>query len=70
MGENRVKVTMEVTVEVTMEVTMEVMVEVTMEVTVEVTVEVTEVTRLTRGRYPSSDLECLSRQDSEDIAHC
>ena len=51
-------------------VTVEVAVEVTVKVTVEVTVEVTEVTRLTRGRYPSSDLECLSRQDSEDIAHC
>ena len=28
------------------------------------------VVRLTRGRYPPSDLECLSRQDSENIAHC
>ena len=45
-------------------------VKVTMVVTVEVTVEVTEVTSLTRGRYPSSDLECLSRQDSKNIAHC
>ena len=26
--------------------------------------------RSTRGRYPPSDLECLSRQDSENIAHC
>ena len=24
----------------------------------------------TRGRYPSSYLECLSHQDSENIAHC
>ena len=47
-----------------MEVTVKVKVEVTMEVTVEVTVERTEVTSLTRGRYPSSDLECWSRQDS------
>ena len=31
---------------------------------------VTGVVRLTRGRYPPSDLECLSRQDSENIAHC
>ena len=31
---------------------------------------VTGVVRLTRGRYPPSDLECLSRQDYEDIAHC
>ena len=31
---------------------------------------VTRVVRLTRGRYPPSELECLSRQDSENIAHC
>ena len=31
---------------------------------------VTGVVRLTRGRYPPSDLECLSRQDSENIALC
>ena len=31
---------------------------------------VTGVVRLTRGRYPPSDLECLSPQDSENIAHC
>ena len=31
---------------------------------------VTGVVRLTKGRYPPSDLECLSRQDSENIAHC
>ena len=31
---------------------------------------VTGVVRLTRGRYPPSDLECLSRQDSENIAQC
>ena len=31
---------------------------------------VTGVVRLTRGRYPPSDLECLSCQDSENIAHC
>ena len=30
----------------------------------------TDVTGLTRGRYPPSDLECLSRQDSENIALC
>ena len=29
--------------------------------------EVIEVTRLIKGRYPPSDLECLSRQDSENI---
>ena len=23
-----------------------------------------------QGGYPPSDLECLSRQDSENIAHC
>ena len=28
------------------------------------------VVRLTRGRYPTSYLECLSHQDSENIAHC
>ena len=28
-----------------------------------------EVTRLTKGRYPLSDLECLSDRDSENIAH-
>ena len=26
--------------------------------------------RLTRGRYPPSFLECLSHQDSENIVHC
>ena len=31
---------------------------------------VARVVRLTRGRYPPSELECLSRQDSENIAHC
>ena len=28
------------------------------------------VVRLTRGRYPPSDLDCMRRQDSENIAHC
>ena len=28
------------------------------------------VVKLTRGRYPTSYLECLSHQDSENIAHC
>ena len=32
--------------------------------------DATGVVRMTRGRYPPSDLECLSRQDSENIAHC
>ena len=31
---------------------------------------VTGVVRLTKGRYPPSYLECLSHQDSENIAHC
>ena len=31
---------------------------------------VTVVVRLTRGRYPPSDLDCLSCQDSKNIAHC
>ena len=31
---------------------------------------VTGVVRLTKGRYPPSYLECLSRQDSENITHC
>ena len=31
---------------------------------------VTGVVRLTRGRYTLSYLECLSHQDSENIAHC
>ena len=31
---------------------------------------VTGVVRLTRGRYPPSDLDCMRRQDSENIAHC
>ena len=31
---------------------------------------VTGVVRLTSGRYPPSYLECLSHQDSENIAHC
>ena len=30
----------------------------------------TGVVKLTRGRYPPSDLDCLSRQDSKNIAHC
>ena len=30
----------------------------------------TDVTGLTRRRYPPSDLECLSRQDSESVSHC
>ena len=30
---------------------------------------VTGVVRLTRGRYPPSDLDCMRRQDSENIAH-
>ena len=32
--------------------------------------EVTGVRGGTRGRYPLSYLECLSHQDSENIAHC
>ena len=31
---------------------------------------VTGVVRLTSGRYPPSYLECLSHQDSKNIAHC
>ena len=78
LGENWVEVTVKMTVKVTVEVTVKMTVKVTVEVTVEMMVEVTvkvtvkvmvEVTEVTRGKYPLSDLECLSRPDSENIAH-
>ena len=31
---------------------------------------VTRVVRLIKGKFPPSDLDCMRRQDSENIAHC